>query len=123
MAGGRPTAYDDSILEKTIDYLENHESYDDLVPSIAGLSIHLDVSRTTIYAWTKAEGNEQFLYTVNKLTAMQERKLVNGGLNNVMNASITKLLLANHGYADKQEIAVTEKDVTPWAELESGVDE
>jgi len=123
MAGGRPTDYDEGMLAKTLDYLENYEGYGDTVPSIAGLSVHLDVSRTTIYAWTKAEGNEEFMYTVNKLTEMQERKLVNGGLGGFYNASITKLMLANHGYAEKQEIAVTEKDVTPWAELESGVDE
>ena len=49
----RPTKYNEQILEKARDYIENHEQYDDLVPSVVGLAGAIDVSRSTLYKWAK----------------------------------------------------------------------
>lgn len=98
---GRPSEYSQEILEKTKDYIINHRIYNDEVPSIAGLSIHLDVARKTIYNWADKEENEDFLYTLEKLLEKQEQLLLSGGLKSTMNSTIVKLMLANRGYSDR----------------------
>lgn len=40
----------------------------------------------------------------------QERQLLNGGLTGQFNAAITKLMLANHGYGERQTIDHTSSD-------------
>jgi len=46
---------------------------------------------------------------------MQERTAVNRGLDGTFNSAITKLILHNHGYSDKQAIdhASTDGTMTP----------
>lgn len=109
---GRPTKYSEEILEKTYDYLANHENYGDLVPSIVGLACHLRVASNTLYNWGRAEGNEEFLSTLKEIEENQHRKLVTGGLGNVFNPTITKLMLSNHGYSEKIEEVNKKPDVT-----------
>ncbi|MDF7480882.1 DNA-packaging protein, partial [Proteus mirabilis] len=44
------------------------------------------------------------------IMAFQEMKLINSGLAGDFNATITKLMLANHGYSEKQEVDHTSSD-------------
>ena len=102
MAGrGRPTSYSEEMQNRADEYVSGgHEECGDVVPSIAGLACELNVDRTTMYAW--AEAHEDFSHTLSVLKHRQERMLLSGGLSGTHNAAIAKLMLANHGYSDKQ---------------------
>lgn len=116
MAGGRPTKYNEEALNTAEDYIVNFSDYGDAIPSVVGLAVALETHRDTIYAWAKEEGKEAFSDIVKRLSANQERRLLNGGLDNSFNPTIAKLLLGKHGYSDKQETDITsggEKLSTP----------
>ncbi len=98
----RPTKYNEEVLEKAKDYIDNHEQYDDLVPSVVGLTGAIDVSRSTLYKW--AEENDEFSDILQHINEVQERKLLSGGLGGDFNSNIVKLMLGKHGYSDKHDI-------------------
>tara|TARA_R110000796_G_scaffold44957_3_gene109199 strand:- start:2873 stop:3259 length:387 start_codon:yes stop_codon:yes gene_type:complete len=108
MPAGRPTAYSDDILTKTAHYISHHNDkecpYKDVIPSMAGLSLALDVCVKTLYNW--GEVHDEFLHMLDKLQKTQEKVLLNGGLSGVMNSTITKLVLSKHNYSDKVDSAV-----------------
>lgn len=110
MAGGRPSIYTPKLLEKARDYVLNYANYGDMIPSIAGLACELSISRDTCHAWAKDEDKPEFSDIIRDIAQAQERKLVNGGLSGDLNPQITKLVLAKHGYSDKQEIDHTSSD-------------
>tara|TARA_R110000822_G_scaffold259873_3_gene384914 strand:- start:103 stop:528 length:426 start_codon:yes stop_codon:yes gene_type:complete len=107
---GRPTKYSEAIQKKADDYLTSHDS---LVPTAAGLAIHLGVTKKTLYNW--ADTTVQFLHTLHSLNDRQESLLVNGGLGGEFNATISKLMLANHGYREKteQDVISSNGSMTP----------
>lgn len=107
MAGGRPTKYSEEAVETAEDYIVNFSDYGDAIPSVVGLAVALKTHRDTIYAWAKEEGKEAFSDIVKRLSTNQERRLLNGGLDNSFNPTIAKLLLGKHGYSDKQETDIT----------------
>ena len=102
MAGGRPTKYTDEMPQRAMDYVSDHEKYGDMVPSRPGLSAHLGVCMATLDNW--AAEHAEFLDSLRAMKAKQEQVLINRGLNGDFNASITKLMLANHGYSDRQQL-------------------
>ena len=103
MAGGRQTEYTEFHNEKALKYVGGGWKEDgSVIPSIAGLALHLGVARTTVYKW--ADENDEFSYTLERLLSKQELKALNNGLSSEFNAQITKLVLHNHGYTDKQEL-------------------
>ena len=69
---GRPSAYDE---EKTIfmaeDYLENYKDNNELIPSIAGLAMHLGVSRSTVNLWATQPDKARFSDTLEQIKAKQ----------------------------------------------------
>ena len=102
---GAPTKYNDKIIEKTIDYIENFAKYgEQIVPSIAGLCNILNVGKSTVYDWALQEDKKDFSDTLERLQQKQEILLLTGGLSNTYNSTITKLMLCNHGYSDKSEV-------------------
>ncbi len=103
----RPTKYSEEMVETAEDYIVNFSGYGDAIPSVVGLAVALETHRDTIYAWAKEEGKEVFSDIVKRLSTNQERKLLNGGLDNSFNPTIAKLLLGKHGYSDKQETDIT----------------
>ena len=107
MAGGRPTKYNEEALNTAEDYIVNFSDYGDAIPSVVGLAVALETHRDTIYAWATEEGKESFSDIVKRLSTNQERKLLNGGLDNSFNPTIAKLLLGKHGYSDKTETDIT----------------
>lgn len=111
---GRPCLLDAELLEKAKKYLtDGFSEAGSVVPSVAGLSCYLGVSKKAIYNWS--EDNEHnnndpiridFIHTLAAIQAKQEMLLINGGLSQAFSGTITKLMLANHGYSDKIQAEV-----------------
>lgn len=102
---GRPSKLAES-KEKAREYLlGGYETIGDVVPSVAGLACYLGVARSSIYKWAGEDKSEDgFSDIVEGILSLQENKLLNGGLKGDYNPTIAKLLLAKHGYAEKQEV-------------------
>jgi len=101
MAGGRPTKYNEEMLARANEYLDNHLSEGDTVPTLVGLAYTLDVADETLTNW----GNKhpEFLGTLQKVMQKQHKMLVANGLTGEYVAPITKLMMCNHGYSEKTE--------------------
>jgi hypothetical protein len=108
MKVGRPTKYNDEINQRAKEYIDTaFIAEGDAVPMAAGMACFLGVSKRTIYYW--ADENPEFLHTLDEMQAKQERMLASKGLSGDFNSVITKLMLSNHGYSDKQNIDHTSK--------------
>lgn len=103
---GRPTSLTPEVIEKAQEYLDTYNTeLGELVPTVAGLSLFLGVSRKSIYIWEDSEQTPvTFLHILEAIKSRQETRLVNGGLGNEFNPTIAKMMLTKHGYSDKQEI-------------------
>ena len=108
---GRNTVYSNEVVAKTHNYIKYYEESNDVIPSVAGLAVHLGLSKSTLYNWAKEDGKEDFLDALKDLEGAQERELLNSGLNGTFNSTITKLILTKHKYSDKVDTTV--KDITP----------
>jgi len=102
---GRPTKYTDELIEKAKSYITDYVKYEDVIPSIASLSLVLGVTRTTLYEWEKE--HKDFSYILADIKAEQEKVLISKGLSGEFNSNITKLVLGKHGYHDKQDVGLT----------------
>ena len=78
------------------------------VPTLAGLACWFGVGRHTVRAW--CDEDEDFAEVVEGINAMQEVRLIDGGLRKDYDGSVTKLLLTRHGYSDKVTQEITGKD-------------
>ena len=97
---GRPTKYSEDLQKKADRYVNGeHADAGDVVPTMAGLACHLHINRSTVHEWIKT--NEIFSDTLDRLMMTQERMLVSGGITGAYNSTISKLMLANHGYSEK----------------------
>ena len=68
---GRPTKYSAELLDKAQHYLDNYEEYDEVIPSAVGLALVLNLTRSTLYEWAKAEDKKEFsdiLDNINKIS-------------------------------------------------------
>ena len=90
-----------------MDYVENHVSYGDVVPSHAGLAMELDITRKTLYEWSHDPKKQAFSDISDKCNKKQERLLLSGALVGDMNANIAKLMLGKHGYSEKSQQELT----------------
>lgn len=104
---GRPTKYDQTLLDKAREYIENHIKYGDVVPSHAGLATEIGITRSTMYAWAKDPEKAQFSDILDECNRKQERLLLSGALVGDMNANIAKLMLGKHGYSEKHQQELT----------------
>jgi hypothetical protein len=102
---GRPTKYNADILALANEYIDNYQEHDDVAPTAAGMACAIGVSKKTLYVW--AEEHEEFLHTLSELQSKQEKVLISKGLSSEFNSTITKLMLANHGYHEKTETQST----------------
>lgn len=99
---GRPSELADSLIKAKEYLLGGYETFGNLVPSVSGLACFLGKNKTTMYEYAKK--SDEFSNTLESIKTLQECKLIDGGLGGEFNATLTKLMLANHGYSDKQEI-------------------
>lgn len=109
---GRPTKFDDTILERTEQYIAECEDRMSIVvrgksrhkfksvrlPSLEGLARHLRIHKDTVQAWKKEHPG--FSVLIGDLLNKQAEALINNGLAGQYNPTITKVLLAKHGYRD-----------------------
>ena len=117
---GRPSLLNEELLEKAKEYLYGgYKEIDNVVPSTAGLCCYLGVGKTAVYEWAKDTPENklnplrvQFAETLEGIQLMQESMLISGGLNQSFSGTITKLMLANHGYSDKVQTDVTSNGQT-----------
>jgi len=107
----RPQEYNEKVLEQTKDYLENFRVYGDVIPSVAGLALHLNKARSTVYEWRQHEDKQEFADILHNILSLQEKLLINNGLTGEFNSNITKLVLGKHGYTDKTDITSDDKPV------------
>lgn len=122
MPAGRPTKYNDEILFKAREYLDGFvkvkKDADEVIPTIAGLSIFLKIDRTTVYDWADQDDKKEFSNIVKELMAKQELTLMNKGLTGAFNPNITKLALTKHGYRDKADLTTDDKPLTTLDDTE-----
>jgi len=108
---GRPSKLTDQVREQINQYLtesiENNK-----VPTAARLAVNLGVSKSTLYKW--AEDDIELSDTLKQLQSIQEATLIEGSLANKLNPTISKLMLANHGYHDKTDIDQNVKGDITW---------
>lgn len=115
--GGQPTKLNEGFLAKADEYLDTWEEVGDLIPSVAGLAVFTRVSRDSIYEWLKRKPApvsddiyKRYSDILSQLIAIQEQRLLNGGLGGTMNATIAKLVLHKHNYSDRAEVDNTSSD-------------
>jgi len=104
---GRPTKYNQEILKKTQHYLDNFTDYGDVIPSISGLSLAIDIRRNTMYDWASQKSKQAFSNMLDKIKDKQHNVLIQQGLAGEFNSNICKLVLTKHGYHDKQDVNQT----------------
>lgn len=112
---GRPTKYNPELQEKADYYVMNwaDDPIKDVVPSRVGLCCWLGIHKQTSYEW--AEIYPEFSDTLKNIETLQEKVSINGGMAGVFNSTITKLVLANHGYHDsvKQDNVSSDGSMSP----------
>ena len=111
---GRPTKYSEEILDKAVEYVALFFEggiipEDEVMPSIEGLALYLEISRPTIYDWAAQDDKEEFSYIVEKLRAKQGLILLTGVLTKKLDSSMGKAILSKHGYSEKTEQDITSK--------------
>lgn len=100
---GRPSTFSRNHIAVAKYYIENYKEYGDVIPMVAGLAMALGISRETVYQWAKDEAKYPFSDLVLSIMTEQERQAVNNGLSGAYNPKITAMILAKHGYTEKQE--------------------
>lgn len=105
---GRPTKYNDELQAQADEYVYRLEELGHVVPSRVGLCCYLGIDKTTSYEWEKI--HPEFSNTLRAVETLQEHMTLNGGLANKLNSTIVKLVLANHGYSDRNAIDHTSSD-------------
>lgn len=107
---GRPTKYKPEMIGFVTKYIE---VCPDFVPSLVGLAMELGIGESTLTAWKaldvkdldkdKYPDFDEFQGMLERLHDFQKRSALNGGANGNWNSTISKLILADHGYTDKTE--------------------
>ena len=98
---GRPSKYNESLQEQAEAYLYNWMERDS-VPSRVGLCVWLGIVKSTSQEWER--DYPEFSATLSAVETLQEYVTVNKGITGEFNSTIVKLILANHGYSDKQAV-------------------
>lgn len=98
---GAPVKYNDDVPEKLEGYILEAAKRGSVV-SRAGFALYIGISRSTLYEWEKKY--KKLSDTLKVLDTIQEQELIDNGLRGTYNATLTKLMLSNHGYSDRQEV-------------------
>lgn len=99
---GRPTKYGEHIIERGYEYIETgYEQTGNVIPTLQGLGMWLNISSNTVHLWSKE--HENFSRMLDELRRKQHDLLISNGLTGGFNPTIAKLVLAKHGYTDRVE--------------------
>lgn len=114
----RPTTWSPELEQQAWDYINDGWMEYDAIPSVVGLCRVLKRSRETLYGWARDPDNEKhkdknFGDILRACNEMQELILLNGSLKNELNSNIAKLVLGKHGYKERSESEIIEKDDKP----------
>lgn len=105
----RPTKYNSKLQEKADQYLDQYEENGDLIPTVEGLCITLDIRTVTAYDWAKSK--PEFSNTLDRIKTHQKQGLINGALSGAYNSAIAKLLLShNHGVKETSATEISGAD-------------
>ena len=99
---GRPSKYNQEIVDAARLYIDNYKDHGDTIPSHAGMACVLKINKSTLYDWAE-DSEKEFSDILAECNQSQERVLLNGGLSNEFNAAICKLALGKQGYSEKIE--------------------
>jgi hypothetical protein len=100
MAFGRPTEYDPIKHPAGVAAYVAICKQQNFLPTLEGLAVHLSVARQTLYDWGTEDSERyhpEFSDILEQLMAAQASQLVQNGLVNNYNSTITKLMLTKHG--------------------------
>lgn len=103
--GGRPRKFTPQVLAQCHEYLAGGYKELGVVPSLATLSLYLNVAKDTRDTWVR--DFPEFRSIVDDVKDLQHAILLHGGLTGALNPTITKLILAKHGYHERVENHVT----------------
>jgi len=100
---GRPTLYTDELDQAAKDYVNGgYEEESHPFPSIVGMAVVLNIAKSTLYTWAEDDRGD-ISDTLDQCQDYQELKVMNGSITNLLNPTISKLVLANFGYHDKAD--------------------
>lgn len=108
----RPTKLTREMVDKAQRYVTQETKHGGLyagdLPTVAGLSLYLDVARSTIFEWAKLTTplGREFSDSVERLDATQEYQLIGKSLKGEYNSNIAAILLSNHGHVKKTQSEV-----------------
>lgn len=106
MPAGRPTLLTDDLKQQAREYLERDGSFaSQLIVTIEGLALDLHCNRDSLYKWEKED--EEFSDILEELRQLQAHRLLQYGLKNMYNPTITKLMLSKHDYIEKKQEDIT----------------
>ena len=108
MAGGRPTDYNEEVRDNALAYLQECVKGNEL-PQVAALALYLKTSRSNLYLWKGLY--PEFSDILDDILASQEKALINKGLDGSYNSTITKLILAKHGYRESSDVTSDGKPI------------
>ena len=97
---GRPTKYNQALLDKAYQYLETLDESNSVIPSHVNLALYLGINTDTLYDWAKQKDKKDFSDILKTIKDLQHSSLVGNGLTGAFNAHITKVMLTKHGYTD-----------------------
>lgn len=106
----RPTKYTPELLEAAHAYVDGMWEENGPVPSVVGLVNAIGISKSIAYDWAKHEDKKAFSDILTRVEALQEEKLIAGGLSGGFNPAFAKMMMTKHGYSDKVEQAHTSPD-------------
>lgn len=110
----RPTTYNDEVVSKGIEYIENCP---DNLPSVVGLCLYIERGKSCVYDWIKQDDKKALSDIVSIVNEMQEHILINKSITNEFNSKIAAMMLSKFGHIERKEIDNKSSDgsMTPKA--------
>lgn len=121
-AGGRPSKYQDSMIQKTMDYIDSCGREATELPTMEGLALVLGVDTDSLNNWADAKDetgelvHPEFFGTIKELKDKQKNQLMNDGLyggKEINTPMAIFLLKANHGMMETEKQILAGEQESP----------
>lgn len=119
--GGRPSDFDEKKIKKVLsEYLNEAVPQNMKFPTVEGLALKLDVTKKTLYNWTKK--SKWFLHSIKRLKMLQKEYLIETGVfggKEVNPTIIAMMLRVNHKMVEvtksesKNDLTSNGKELNP----------